>query len=319
MTDSESYTFFGGNNEHVDPSKFSLDELSRIKCSIWTARCNIPYGPRPNQDDNILAMDFIDLYDFPTQQRMMYDYKSRGYNSCAQGPFNGQGYHGQYPDIDYTNHFDDWLDVQQMLWDNQIKPIVFIHPDGWELNQMDVYDRLLSSARAQRLIRIVVYTGWEPAKYEWTNEYWVRWLVKQKQLFPNALHLVHTVADVDALTGGEDYRIPGFTNATAWVNTVPYLHGWLIQIGGYLGAATPSADAFKNSMQDYVRDLHRRFHNGYAGWPTNSEWGNKPLKLYMFEYAAYNDYWLNWPEDEARKLGQYAMEAGADGYGDGGF
>lgn len=318
MSDS-SYFFFGDQNQHIDPSKFTLEELADIKCSIWTARSKIPYGPRPNQNDNILAMDFIDLYDYTVQTQMIEDYKSRGYTHCAQGPFNGQGYHGQYPDIDYTNHFDDWLDVQQMLWDSGLIPIVFIHPDGWSLEQMNTYDSILSRQRAQKLIRVVVYTGWEPTRYDWTNAYWVEWLQKAKSLFPKALRLVHTVSDTDALTGGEDYKIPGFTNGTAWINTVPYIHGWLIQIGGYLGMPTPDANAFKEQMQDYVRDLYRRFHNGYAGWPTNSAWGNKSLKLYMFEYAAYNDYWLNWPENEARKLGYFAMEAGADGYGDGGF
>lgn len=303
----------------VDPSKYTLEELSKIKCSIWTARCNVPFGPRPNQDDNILAMEFIYLYDKPTQERMITSYKARGYTHCAIGPFTGISYHGQYPDIDFRSNFGAWLDTLQLLWDNGLIPIVFIHPDGWSLEDMNQLDQYLTLPRAQQLIRVVVYTGWEPTRYDWPNAYWVDFLKKAESLFPNALRLVHTVTDVDALTGGDDDKIPGFTNATAWSNTVPHLHGWLIQIGGYLGMPTPSAEAFKPQIQDYVRDLHRRFHSGYAGWPTNSAWGSSPIKMYMFEYAAYNDYWANWPEEEARKLGAYAVEAGADGYGDGGF
>ena len=57
----------------------------------------------------------------------------------------------------------------------------------------------------------------------------------------------------------------------------------------------------------------------YAGWPTGSAFGpNVPMKRYAGEYAAFAQYWKNWPEHESQESGDTAMAAGANGYLDGG-
>ena len=70
---------------HVDPSGIPLEELAAIHGAMWTTRINVPYGPRPGQDTNILATDFYGLYDAPTQERMLDVYQGRGYTHAVAG------------------------------------------------------------------------------------------------------------------------------------------------------------------------------------------------------------------------------------------
>jgi len=149
---------------------------------------------------------------------------------------------------------------------------------------------------------------------------WNEFLKQGNEVMPNALQLVHTVTDVDALTGQDDWQtIPG-GNAECWQRSVPYLHGWLIQLAGYQNGGNPvPSEEVKKNFAEYFQDMYRRFHEGYAGWPTHSKWGNQPMKFYAGEYASYPDFWDNWDEQYARELGDLAVANKADGYCDGGF
>jgi hypothetical protein len=220
-----------------------------------------------------------------------------------------------------------------MFWDHGLTPIVFLHPDNWTLAQTQaLYDPLIrNNGRAQRLIRCVVPSGWEPTQYGWSSETWRDFMAWGRDLLPNALVLLHTVADVDAPVGtdenGDDNGKP---NAEGWARIVPYLHGWLTQSSAF---AAPDAHSDPNhpdrtNFQNWT-DLFNphitgsyqdRFQHGYAGWPTNSAWGpTTPIRVYAAEYCSYwewND--VNRTYAEGVQWGDAAMAAGADGYLDSG-
>src|SRR5690348_3565013 len=94
--------------DHVDPSKFSLRDLAKIRGAMWSVRGPWSYGPRPGSPDNITALEFFFSYgDDPNnltdeQKAILATYKSYGYTHCTFGPPDGLSYHGQYPDHDFT-------------------------------------------------------------------------------------------------------------------------------------------------------------------------------------------------------------------------
>lgn len=335
--DSGSYDISMELN-HFDPSGISLEELAKIKGSMWCRRMNLPFGPRPNQDDNILAMDYFEEYPEDLHDSIVEEYKKYGNTHYVTGPLvDSDGYHGQYPTHPYVptqEEFDRYLDIVQYLWDKGLTPVHFCHPDNWdEPEMMAPLDALYSQPRAQKLLRIVVYTGWEPTKYGWPNSKWVEYAKRAASVFPNALRLVHTVTDTDAPTGMNDYLIPGWSNGIAWQNIAPYIHGWLVQNAGYFSPLDRNDpgwqaqyDAFKVNFPAQFStstrgSLAQRFRDSslYQDWPKFSAFGpNIPLKVYAGEFAAFPNYWGNWPEDEARFLAKLALDAGADGFLDGG-
>ena len=320
---------------HVDPSGIPLETLAKIRGAMWTVRGPWAYGPRPYDPSNMTALEFIGCYPADVQAQMLETYLSFGYTHCCIGPVNAQGYHGQYPDIDYSSpeQFEVFLDILQMFWDHGLTPIVFLHPDNWTLAQTQaLYDPLIrTNDRAQRLMRCVVPSGWEPTQYGWSSETWADYMAWGRDLLPNALVLLHTVADVDAPVGtdanGDDNGKP---NAEGWARVVPYIHGWLTQSSAF---AEPDAHGDPNhpdrtnfqNWQDLFNphvsgSYQDRFQHGYAGWPTNSAWGpTTPIKVYAAEYCSYwewND--VSRTYAEGVNWGDAAMAAGADGYLDSG-
>ncbi len=336
----------GADSGHADPMAWSMERLLAIRGAMWTARLNLPYGPRPGQDDNILAFDYYQFYSASDRQRMREAYgpnSPRGYTHAVTGPVIGTDcYHSLWPchDPDQPGYmpydgvptqaqWDFYLDCMQELWDAGIAPVHFAHPDGWSFEDMAKLEALYMQPRAQRLLRIIVWTGWEPARYEWSNATWVNFFRRAHEIFPpTTALLVHTVCDTDAPTGGHDddgVVFPsGQGNIYSWHNSVPYLNGWLVQNCGYYdgGSPVPSPTFLKNFMDQFNpaagrASLIARFRSGVAGWPTYSRNGG-PLKVYNAEVSSYANTWKNWPESEAIKLGAAAMEAGADGFLDGG-
>lgn len=317
--------------EHVDPSTIPLEQLAAIRGSMWPTRINVPYGPRPNQDTNILATDFYGLYDASTQKRMLDVYQARGYTHAVTGPVAGSDcYHGLYPcrtALPTQPQWDAFLDDMQAWWDRGIVPVYFHKPDGWETPDhaadLAAMDALAAQPRAQKLLRVVVYCGWEPSgsKYGWKNRTYVACLQRGAAVFPAALRALHTVADLDAPTGGDDdHEFPvGQGNAISWQNAAPYIHLWLVQVGGYVDGCceVPTPDfivEFKKLWPDFLAKFA-----GAAGWPTSSAWGpGRPVRAIYAEGASYGDFWKNWDERYALDLGDLAIAAGAWGYLDGG-
>jgi hypothetical protein len=333
--------------EVTDPSKVSLRTIAAVRGAMWTVRGPWRFGPRPGDPSNITALEYIYSYGDPLgvntigsafnlnlEQSSMIDvYKSWGYTHVSFGPINAQSYHGQYPDTNFLtpDAFERWLDWLQMFWDNGLIPACFLHPDGGSFDDTyNMYDHLIrGNQRAQKLMRCIVPTGWEPTRYDWSSNTWAKYCQWGHDLLPNALILIHTVPDVDA-PGGTDAlgNDDGKGNDHAWRNVAPHIHGWLTQ-GSAFGDPNSHGDRNHPDKTNYdnwtalydknnVKGYWNRFHNGYAGWPTNSLWGNEPIYIYAGEYCAYWNYWDNRPYEEGCNWGDRAVSVGADGYLDSG-
>lgn len=330
--------------DHVDPSTFSLEDLKgRLRGSL-SVRLNLPYGPRPHQDSNIAWMAFYELYTKPDRDRMLAAFRTRGLTMSAIGPVTGNDcYHEQFPTINDAPtggllagclhnwrvptqaEWDAYLDGVQEQWDGGLMPCYFAKPDGWERAEyaaaMDALDVLYRQPRAQRLLRCVIYPGWEPsgAKYGWPNREYVTWVQRGAAVFPRALRGLHTVSDLDAPTGQDDDQTfpPGQGNALSWRNVAPAIHFWADQLGGYVneGAEHPSAP-FLDELCKHVQRVRDGFRGGF-GWPSAGGDGT-PIRHIVFEFAAFVDWWKNFDERYAWQIGDAAMRCGADGYGDGG-
>jgi hypothetical protein len=328
-----------GGGGHVDPMKFSLNELAAIRGAMWPQagpNLKLPYGPRPYQPDNIVATDF--LWDYPADLRMdiVKDLAGRGYKNAVVGPIvDSDGYHGVWTPNDWRTKFDQFLDMHEFLWDNGLNPITFIHPDGWTLEQTKELTPLFQSERAQRLIRIVVPTGWEPTRYGWSSNTWMMFCQWARELLPNALVLIHTVADTDAPVGtdenGDDNGKP---NGEGWARVAPYLHGWLIQNGQNGGSYSSGPAAQPGLAYNFGAQFDTgaagaathspawHFANGISSWPVGSAWGpNIRIRLYNAECTSFCAFWQDpnpISEPDRCAWGDLAMANGAHGYLDGG-
>lgn len=322
-----------GHGGHVDPSAIPLTERARIRGAMWTARLDVPWGPRPNQPDNCICIDYFECFSPADQDRIIAAYgptSPRGYTHAPMGPVCDAGYHGQLPSVDFRTGLDPYLDGAQKLEDAGIRVIHFLRPDrgcyglDWTVADLDrELTPLFSTPRAQRLMAITCL-GWEPGpRYYYDNAWWVEMLQWQARVFPNALRCIHMVSDCDAPTGGNDDQL-GLTNDECWRRCVPDLHVWLVQNGGYVvGSSEVPTPQF---VQDFTNQFNpsvpgsfpSRFEQGYAHWPTTSAWGTRGLLAIPAEYAAFGDYWQNWGERYSQDLGDAAVAAGAAGYLDGG-
>ena len=292
-----------------------LEELVKIRCAIWTVQGPWPYGPRPYQPDNITAMEYIHTYGGDpanlndTQKAMIQTYKNAGYRNVAYGPIlDPGGYHGLWPATNFTtpDGFRLWLDWLQMYWDNGLIPICFLHVDGATFEEtVALYEPLILAnlERCQHLMQIVVPAGWEPAKYEWSSNTWAAYGEWIGRLLPNSLVCLHTVADVDAPVGtdsrGDDN---GKDNAIGWQRVAQHYHVWLHQGRAFenpnikgMDTRYPERTNFDNWVNLFNpsdrTSLVGRFNTGYAGWPTHSKWGYKPLQVIPFEWCSY---WVCW-------------------------
>jgi len=318
----------------VDPSTIPLAELARIRGAMWSARLDLPFGPRPGRPDNIIATAYFDNYSTADQARIIAALKDRGYTHVVVGPLvDTGGYHGQFRPHDWRGGaFDRFLDQLQTFWDGGLAPIVFIHPDGWTFERTrDELTPLLRQDRAQRLIRIAVPTGWEPTRHGWSSCTWAAFAEWGRQTLPNALVLIHTVSEADAPAGADgrcdDNRNTNPTgNAGAWARVAPRIHGWLIQNGPYHTAPDGDPRLARNFAAQFAADgdgadrhsIAWHF-KGPGGWTRDSAWGRDiPILLYAAEHTAYASYWKNLPEASSRPWGDLAIAAGADGYLDGG-
>src|SRR5947208_2272037 len=117
-----------------------------------------------------------------------------------------------------------YLGTLQEWWDAGVAPIFFAHPDGWSFEATrDALTPLLEQPRAQKLIRIVVPSGWEPTRYDWSSCTWAAFARWGRETRPNALILIHTVSDVDAPVG-TDARCDDNDHSTGegWARVTPF-------------------------------------------------------------------------------------------------
>jgi len=313
------------------PPRPSLDTLIKFRGAMWPklGLPGIPWGPRPNAIDNVVVVDSVEAFDDPTQNRIMTAYAAR-YTHVPMGPSIDPGYHGQIPACDFRTHFGDYLETAIKWAKVDVHVCHFLRPDRgvagleWTVGDLNrELTPLFSTPRAQEVMQIVCL-GWEPGpKYFYNNAWWVAMCQWMAQTFPQALRLIHMVADTDAPVGQDD-DVKGITNGDGWANVAPYLHGWLVQNAGYTDGDTPipSKEFLLNFANQFNPAVHGsfpdRFTNGYAGWPTTSAWGDRGLIALPGEYAAFGLYWKNFPDSAAVSLGQAAMDVGATGFFDGG-
>lgn len=318
----------------VDPSTYTLQQLAHIRGAMWPEAVNcdpallLPFGPRPGTSTNIMATDFLANYSDDQQDEILQCVRQQGWTHVVVGPIvDSDGYHGQYERHDWRgDNFDKFLDTLQKIWDAKLIPVIFIHPDGWSLDQTKALTPLFTTPRAQKLMRVIVPHGWEPCKYECSSYTWAGFGKWARETWPTAIILLHTVADVDAPVGtdslGDDN---GHPNAEGWARVVPFYHGWLVQNAAFECPAcvAPNGKTNFQNFQDQFNPKVRgsyvdRFHNGYAGWPKGSAWGaDVPLKIYAGEFRSYWTYWKNRPDAEGLTWGDAALGAGADGTLDG--
>lgn len=278
-------------------------------------------------------MDYYEWYAKGDRDRMRAIYKAGGYTHAVTGPLvDADGYHGQYPTMPRAPsqaEFDHYLNCMEEWHNDGIIPVAFIHPDNWSFEQTrDELTRLYSQPRAKALLPILVPSGWEPAKYEWSSKTWARYFQWARDLNPDALICIHTVSDVDAPAGVDalwnDNNNPG-GNGDAWRNVIDNLHVWLIQNGPYDSGTYGHPSQREFAAQFKADGDGQLFHSvawhlkaGGAGWPTHSAWGNRPIRLVNAECTAYESYWHNLPEPVSFEWGDMAIRNNADGYLDGG-
>lgn len=311
------------------------------RANICTDGPILPFGNRPNQPDNIIATTYFDNYTPIQQEAIARCLKSIGITHVVVGGLiDWWAYHGQYIGHDYTTPegFDKFLDIHQWFYDHDLQPVTFIHVDGASFEETKaLVDRLIvGNPRAQKLIRIVVMSGWEPAKYEWSSCTWAKYVRLARDALPNALNLIHTVSDVDAPVGtdalcNDDDKTwnPG-GNGAGWKRVIDAgLHGWLIQNGPYEAAPTDPnwTDKAREFAAQFKKDGDGALYHGVAwhfggpgGWTADSAWGpGIPICLYNAESTAYDAYWANRPNEAGRAgWGDLAVASGACGYLDGG-
>lgn len=301
---------------HVDPSVFSLDQLAaNWRGSMWTARCNVPWGPRPNRDDNILALNYYHLYGADDRAKMLAAYRQRGYtHGVASTPIDAGGYHGMWPSQPgplTQERWDAFLDSLQERWDAGIASVVFLLPDEYQASKSDwaSLEPFFAQERAQRLIRIVV-PAWEPLM---PSSWWQDVTEWQRRMFPKALWCVHFTPDHDAPgIGGEA------ENDELWRRIARNVHVFLHQSGEFADGEAGLQSWLKNWNPAVKGSYPSRFNDGYANWPTFSAWGNRGIVAIPAEYGAWWATNENTPEAETNRWGAEAMRVGAPGYLDGG-
>lgn len=318
----------------IDPWNYPIDKLTKIRGSLWTARCNLPMGVRPNQDDNILASDFIESYS-PSDRVKIYEaLKKRKYTHIPVGSFiDIDAYHGQYTPVDIRNagESDRIAGIMKEVYANGIIPVFFLSPDNYTLDQMvNELEPIFSQKIWQDLIRIVIPSGWEPSQ-DRSNQTYVDFFKWAERVFPkkdsNGVGIIqglHMTADFDCPGNNDDLTpsSPSYIGmAKCWENVSKYLHLYFIQNGPYgvpVKADPVTFTNFCNQFKDVSGSLWQRFNKGYAGWPTSSKFGNGiPIKLVAAEFCSYTCYWQNFPESDAQDYGQGALDSGAYGVMDG--
>lgn len=332
---------------HADPSIYTLGQRAAVRGAIFP-RANVcaeapllPYGPRPFQPDNIIATTYFDNYTADQQEAIARCLKSVGFTHVAVGGLvDSFAYHGQYIGHDYSTDegFERFLDQHQWFYDHGLIPVTFIHRDGATLAETQAMMRRLVAAhpRAQQLITIVIVSGWEPAKYEWSSCTWAGYVALGRELFPKALNGIHTVSDVDAPVGtdelcnDDDHTWNPGGNGAGWKRVIDAgLHAWFIQNGPYeAGPDDPNwTDKAREFAAQFKKDGDGALYHGVAwhfggpgGWTGDSAFGpGVPICLIAAENTAYEGYWSNRPSEAARAAwGNLAVNSGACGYMDGG-
>jgi hypothetical protein len=296
-----------------------------------------PFGPYPNQLDNMASTNGLWFYPSEWQDRILSAYQVRKYTHGSVGPFVDAGYHNKWPPTDFRNPVQEAVirSAIEKIERAGIIPAMFIQVDGWSIGQMNDLVPIFKQEWWQQHARLVV-NGFEQmgSKYGWSNKTYIAWLSWLRDVFPAAKRLLHTAAGIEVPVGdGDDTSQPGMSAGECWARVTPLIHGWLQQDNalfpqGCNGAEGPDfiADNGLTNEQNWLNlwdlrlpySLTSRFRTGYAGYPTTSANGG-PLKVYAGEFYSFPQFWCsnNRGEDYAIEHGAEAVKLGADGSFDG--
>lgn len=266
----------------------------------WKNGDGSPQFPRAQPTKFFLAeLDSLWRHDKAEAERILAEYKAAGFNHVVTGPVVERGYHGHYPDTDWTNDPDAFADFLEWLTREGMAFSLFLLPDitpwfhgtghGWDMERCDRdFTPIYSHPRIQALTTRTV-TAWEQwatmpamaAAFDW-----------QTRLFPNTERLWHNGPGHDSPCNGDEDSLDGWKNAAA--------HG----ITGYTFQTHPPQTSPAEldgrepiDMLIYdLKDMRRRLH----GLP-DSPWRNPPvltpeghlLTLEYMEGLAYGMYWTD--------------------------
>lgn len=299
------------------PEDYTLAELRLVMGSMFTTR----FGPNDQGIDPhkiIIWGEFLHgRYSEAEFQLAIRRWKELRYTHCVVGPMIDEtGYHGTVPATDFRRDTAGYLERFTRMWEAGIIPVLYCATDNWTLDQMRrEVEPIYRRPEWQRVIRAVAPHGFEPSADTPNHEH-VAWGQWGRDVFPNALCILHTVSDLDAPGNNDDFT-PGSATfigfAKAWHLVAPYYHQWHAQYGPFEGPPSAQPD-----IANEVRKLFpSRFKTGYAGWPTFSAFGNEPMDHIFGEYCSFTVWHDRTTEADARAWGDIAKAAGADGCFDG--
>jgi hypothetical protein len=331
--------YFDGEVSSAAPPAWTTAQLLDIRSALNIVVPGAPFGPRPDPPDNATNMASTNgIWHYPPawQDTILEAYRARHYTHGSVGPFvDVEGYHNRWPPTDVRDPVQA-AQIQAAIEKIEragIIPAMFIQVDGWTIEQMNELVPIFVEPWWQAHARLVV-NGFEQqgSKYGWSNATYVTWLTWLRNVFPNAIRLLHTSADIESPVGdGDDTSQPGMSDGECWGRVTPLIHGWLEQSNalfpkGCNGAEGPDfvADNQLTNEQNWFNlwdqawpySLVSRFRDGYAGWPTTSANGG-PLKVYAGEFYSFAQFWCSGREDYARDHGARAVALGAAGSFDG--
>lgn len=318
--------------QHFDPSTLTKEEIAQhVIGGMWTARSPMPYGdspvpgvpfgPRPNEDSNILAMDYLEWLPDEKRARGLAEYASRGYRMAVTGPvIDPGGYHGQYPAYPgplTQAWWDHYLDCLQEWWDcpsGYVVPAFFALPDDWDVARAKAeLEPFFRQERAQRLLRFVV-AAWEP---NWASAVWVEVMTWLTDVFPNAVWGIHLTPNHSA-PGLSSELTDDFTEADMWAAVAAMCHVFLEQSSCWFDGSEYDRAYWTAMWNPRMQGgWESRFQRGYAGWPTKSAWPGGGIWAFPAEFLSYDCFWHDRPEADAKKIGDAAIAEGAPGSLDG--
>jgi len=304
------------------PNPSLLAWRGAIATVLWG---NNPYGPRPNQADNVLFTAQYDSpgYDAGRRADMRARYRQHGYTHWTMGPVAQTGYHGQYPDTNWISNPGVFADRCEEIASEFFLNLMLLPDNGLGANgrQIDrdfvvgVLEPIYRSSRIQAAAKIVTL-AWEPDYDAQTYQWGVQWMAR---VFPNAVRCIHFPSGRGAPGVHADLASEGgpYPNeASLWVPIQPYIHVFLMQDTWAFEGNTQDGRTGEQQFQYDLLDKIRRFRygrgpNAPTSGPEVDLWNatrgasgkgyqnfdgeylrhgasDEPIKVVGFEYGSYS-------------------------------
>ena len=297
---------------HVDPWAIPDATLMNFRGALFTVEpgCQLPYGPRPGQPNNIA---WFGSWFYSDEQLACVDaaWKARTYTHGVMGPMVSVGYHGTTPDIDYRSNPAAFIASVQREYDAGFVAIPVLVPDHWGAaegwgDHVWTVDELKShgleaiyrSPEFQKIAPVVMLC-WECMgdPYGWSNRRYVEYLTWARSVFPNSKIILHTPPGMEAPVGDgdetdtskctADQRANGHClngNGGAWAAVTPLINAWfeqddeLFRTPQYVDPNPKNEGRTReqNWLRKWMNDgttpdsFVNRFTFGLSGWPTTS-------------------------------------------------